>query len=59
MTHRHCQEKRKSHQGGVGDDEDAAAEVIQEAMQIWALEEDGGYRDDISIIILLLPCWGA
>ena len=39
--------------------EDAAAEVVQEAMQIWALEEDGGYRDDISIIIVLLPCWGA
>ena len=39
--------------------EEAAAEVIREAMQIWALEEDGGYRDDISLTILLLPCWGS
>ena len=37
--------------------EEAAGEVVREAMQIWALEEDGGYRDDISIIIVLLPCW--
>ena len=53
-----CEHWLKHYEDSDRQVEDAAAEVIQEAMQIWALEEDGGYRDDISIIIVLLPCWG-
>ena len=30
---------------------------VQEAMQQWAIEEDG-YQDDISLVIVRLPCWG-
>jgi serine/threonine protein phosphatase PrpC len=45
------------HAGDPRAAEHAAREVAREAMQIWALEEEGGYRDDISITVVQLPCF--
>ena len=36
----------------------ACHEMIKEAMQRWAVEVDDGYCDDISLVIVRLPCWG-